>query len=194
MIVLSGNTSHEVWKRKEIAIGYHKENEKKNGKIPEDFEYFRAMKKTGSVHRSAPQNHGTGGQDDRSGCGHGVRLAQQWQNQNPWVYFSPHNVWLALLLDHGQTKLLKYSRESEIYQQKGYMRVETYLTSLIIQLFQVSITCPKSHSYYRFTLLTNGFHTTVFRSKQCNLEEKTKRQRHRTAVSHLTNTPILWTE
>lgn len=25
---------------------------KKNGKVPEDFEYFRAMKKTGSVHRA----------------------------------------------------------------------------------------------------------------------------------------------
>lgn len=27
------NTSHEVWKRKEIPIGYHKENEKKMEKF-----------------------------------------------------------------------------------------------------------------------------------------------------------------
>lgn len=43
IILFSDNTSHKVWKRKEISTGYHKENEKKIGKFPKDLECCRAI-------------------------------------------------------------------------------------------------------------------------------------------------------
>lgn len=81
----------------------------------------------------------TGEQNESSRCSLELHLVQQWQNQDPRVSFSPHNAWLALLLaDHGaRSQLLKLSTGSEIYRSKGCMRVENYLTSLIIQLLHV---------------------------------------------------------
>lgn len=193
IVLFSENTSHEVWKSKKISTGYHNENEKKTGKVPEDLECSSVRKTTGSWHRRT--DCGAGGQNNRSRWSLGSSSRSAVANPEHLSVLLPSQGIAGLTASRPWSQTTTFGIFQRIRDlpteriPKGWNPFDfpdNPLLPVLANLLRIS--------QLLFLHITYDGFPNWQRSKWHMLEEKRNRHGHKTTASRLTNTPVLWTK